>query len=118
LPHERWLAKRAGLSASDLLASSPPLATAAMRTAGLDAESGFWFVLQPVNLHIARDHLVLADPSQLALSEPDARILFNLIQPLLEEAGHTLLYGDAQTWFIRADAWHALQTATPNAASG
>lgn len=118
LPHERRLAQLAGLPESDLLASSPPLATAAMRTADLNGENGFWFVLQPVNFHIARDHLVLADPSQLALSEPDARILFDLIQPLLEEAGHRPLYGDAQTWFIRADAWHELKTATPSAASG
>jgi hypothetical protein len=118
LPHERRRAQLAGLPTTDLLASSPPWAGIAMRAAGLRADSGFWFVLQPVNLHIARDHLMLADPRQLALSEADARSLFDIVQPLLAEAGHTVLYGDAQTWFMRADAWHGLQTATPDAACG
>jgi hypothetical protein len=71
-----------------------------------------------VHLHIARDHLVLTDPRQLRLSEPDARALFATVQPLFEEYGHTLLYGDAQHWFVRADEWSDLQTATPDAASG
>lgn len=118
LPHERWLAKLAGLPTTSLETSSPPLATTAMRNLGLQADDGFWFELQPVNFHIARDHLVLADPAQLLLSEAEARTLFDIIQPLLDETGYTLVYGDANTWFMRADDWRDMQTATPYAACG
>lgn len=118
LPHERWLTKLAGLPTGNLEASSPPLATTAMRNVHLTADDGFWFVLQPVNLHIARDHLVLADPAQLQLAESEARTLFEIVQPLLDESGYTLVYGDANTWFMRADDWRDMQTATPYAACG
>lgn len=117
LPHESWLARQYGLSTpSDN--SSPALATSVMRAFDLPAQSGFWFIVQPVHLHIARDHLVLTDPRHLALSEPDSRALFDIVRPLLEETGKTLQYGDAATWFLRADDWHALLTSTPDAASG
>jgi hypothetical protein len=44
--------------------------------------------------------------------------LFDIAQPLFEESGKTLLYGDAQTWFLRAGDWQALQTSSPDAACG
>lgn len=118
LPHERWLAyafhgKDALKRNSDL-----PIAPALMRSFGLDCADGTWFVLQPVHIHIARDHLVLTDPRQLMLSEQDSRALFEIARPLFDEAGKTLLYGNAATWFARADDWADLQTSTPDAASG
>ena len=116
LPHERWLTERYALpAASD---SSPPLATALMQSFGLNADEGTWFILNPVHLHVARDHLVLTDRRQLQLDESDARALFDAAHPLFDEYGFTLLYGDAFHWFMRADDWAALQTATPDAACG
>lgn len=117
LPHEILLAQVLGLGHHDT-ESSPALAAAAMRHFGLSGENGTWFIVQPVHLHIARDHLVLTDPRQLALSGTDARALFDTVKPLFDEYGCTLLYGDAQRWFLRADDWSALHTATPDAASG
>jgi hypothetical protein len=117
LPHEIRLAQLLGLSDRGI-ATSPALAAALMRRFGLQAEGGNWFLVQPVHLHIARDHLVLTDPRQLALSDKEARALFAAVQPLFEEYGHALLFGDANIWFLRADAWSELQTATPDAASG
>ncbi|HTH43799.1 MAG TPA: hypothetical protein VL528_01845 [Oxalicibacterium sp.] len=117
LPHEIRLAQLFGLDNHDT-ESSPAIAAAAMRHLNLAAESGTWFILQPVHLHIARDHLVLSDPRQLGLSDADARALFAAVQPLFEEYGHSLVFGDAGTWFMRSDAWSELQTATPDAASG
>ncbi|WP_353153400.1 hypothetical protein [Herminiimonas fonticola] len=118
LPHEYWLARQFGGPVQPDANTSPALAVKAMQTLALPADTGVWFILQPVHLHIARDHLVLTDPRQLQLSEADARALFALAQALFEESGKTLRYGDAQTWFLRADDWSALQTSTPDAACG
>lgn len=117
LPHELLLAQRFGLqTTSDNC--SPQLAAGVIRMFDLPAQSGFWFIMQPAHLHIARDHLVLTDPRQLNLSEQDARALFDTVQPLFEESNRTLLYGDATTWLLRADDLQTLQTSTPDAASG
>lgn len=118
LPHEVWLAREFGLEDGLKKHGSPPIAPALMSSYGLKPEHGAWFILQPVHIHIARDHLVLTDPRQLALSDQEARALFAIAEPLFAETGKTLLYGDAATWFVRADDWAELQTSTPDAAGG
>lgn len=118
LPHEIWLARRYGLDHPQSGNSSPQLATAMMQGFDLAPDAGYWFQLQPVHIHIARDHLVLTDQRRLDLSEQESQDLFETAKPLFEEAGRTLLYGDANTWFVRADAWAGLLTATPDAACG
>ena len=110
LAHECWLAKT-----SD---RSPPLAQCAMQQLNLNPEKGYWFMLQPASLHIARDHLVLTDLRQLDISEDESRRLFKIAESLCSESGMTLLYGDARNWFLRADHWRELQTCTPDAACG
>jgi hypothetical protein len=117
LPHETWLARQFGLDWQPT-SGSPPLATIAMQAAGLPVAAGHWFMLQPVHIHVARDHLVLTDQRQLIISEEEARALFDTARSLVEESGKTLLYGDAHTWFIRADDWSDLQTSTPDAVCG
>jgi len=118
LPHELWNARRAGLPADPQAGGSPPLAAAALRQHGLTETDGHWFLLRPVHLHIARDHLVLTDWRRLQLTEVPARRLFDTARPLFEAAGKTLRRADADTWFVRADDWSELQTATPDAACG
>jgi len=114
LPHETWLARALGLQD----AGQPAFAGAAMRGYGLAPDGGTWFIVNPVHIEIARTHLMMGDPRQLGLDEPDSRALFDAARPYVEEAGHALLYGDAQTWFLRADDWAGLDTATPDAALG
>ncbi|RZI40988.1 hypothetical protein EGT07_20165 [Herbaspirillum sp. HC18] len=117
LPHESWIAHEFGFDS--VAHGSPPVAEALMREMGLTpAASDAWFILQPVHIHIARDHLVLTDPRQLALDEQDARSLFEIAASLFAETDKQLLYGNAGTWFVRADDWGGLQTSTPDAASG
>jgi hypothetical protein len=118
LPHELWLAREFGIDNRLDHGGSPPLASALLRSYGLAPEPGTWFILQPAHIHIARDHLVLTDPRQLAIREDEARPLFDIAQSLFAETGRPLLYGDAATWFVRADDWAELQTSTPDAAGG
>jgi len=116
LPHEIWLTQT--LARAEAGASSPPIAAALMQSLGLQPQPGIWFVLQPVHIHIARDHLVLTDPRRLELQESESRALFSVAEPLFAETGKPLLYGDAGTWFVQADDWAELLTATPDAAGG
>ncbi|OGB24352.1 MAG: hypothetical protein A3I66_16415 [Burkholderiales bacterium RIFCSPLOWO2_02_FULL_57_36] len=118
LPHETWLARQFGLEESMRKRGSPPVAAAILRAYGLTADAGSWFLLHPVHLQLARDHVLLIDQRQLSLSEQESRALFDAAKPLFDEIGKPLLYGDARTWFVRADNWDDLCTATADAAAG
>jgi hypothetical protein len=117
LPHEYWLADAAGLVDTHR-DNSPAVATQSLARFDVAISEGSWFVVNPVHLHIARDHLVLTDQRRLAMDDDESRQLFAIAQPVFDEYGHTVLYGDATTWFLRADTWHNLRTATPDAACG
>jgi hypothetical protein len=124
LSHETWLSRQFGLTGGTAAEpgspadTSPPAAVAAMASLGLPAAEGHWFIVQATHIHIARDHLVLTDHRQLALDSQESRALFDAAAPLCTELGKTLLYGKPDTWFLRADDWPQLRTATPDAASG
>ena len=115
LPHESWFAEGAGMQDDR---ACPRPASDALRHFGLSSEDGHWFVINPVHLHIARDHLVLTDPRRIGLDESASRALFAAIEPLCRDSGHAICYGDANNWFLRADQWRDLQTATPDASCG
>lgn len=117
LPHELWLA-RATLDKSLSEDNSPPIAARWMEHFGLAPREGLWFVMQPVHIHIARDHLVLTDLRQLMLTDQESKVLFEIAKTLFEEVGKQAIYGSANTWFLRADDWKDLKTSTPDAASG
>ena len=100
---------------------SPPFANAYIKHLIKDeahALEGFWFLVQPVHFHITQHHVILQDPAFLQYSEARAQYLFTQAQSVFAERGFTLLYGDAKHWFLRADDWQNLQTATVEAASG
>lgn len=113
LPHELWLARALGAGGD-----APAFAGGAMRGYGLDPDDGHWFIVHPAHIEIARSHLLLNDVRQLALTEAHSRGLFETARPYFEELGLTLAYGDAATWFLRADDWRGLDTASPDAAAG
>lgn len=113
LPHERWLARFLGGDPA-----RPAFANAAMRGYGLDPAGGNWFIVTPGHIEIARSHLLLNDPSRLALSEAHSRALCDAARPYVEELGMQLVYADAATWFLRADGWRDIDTASPDAAAG
>lgn len=110
LPHETWLARALGLGATGRL----ELAAAAMRGFGLDPDGGSWYIVSPGHIQIARTHLTMADSRQVELADDDSRALFATASALCEEIGHRLRYGDAHTWFLRADDWSGFDTASPD----
>lgn len=114
LPHELWIARALGLAR----ALAPAFGAAAMRGFGLDPGTGTWFVVNPAHIQIAHSHLMLGDVRQLDLRDDEARALFEAARESAEHAGHALVYGDAATWFLRADDWDELNTASPDAAVG
>ena len=119
LPHESWLASEFGLStAMPGSVAAPAFAAAAMAALGVAPDAGIWFMIHPVHIEAGRNKLVLADPRKLDLPDLDARALFNAARPYFDEIGKSLIYGDARTWFMRADDWRELDTASPDASVG
>jgi len=114
LPHELWIARALGL----MRGVEPAVAASAMRGLGLDPQDGTWFVVNPTHIQIARTHLMMGDPRQLDLREDEGRALFDSALINFTEAGYDLRYGSADTWFMRADAWDDLHTASLDAAVG
>jgi len=111
LPHEVWLNEKFKARQYSLLQHYA-------NSFNVDLNPGHWFLLNPVHLHIARNHLVLTDYRRLNLSEPDAHLLFVKAKSLCDEAGVELVFGSATTWFLRADDWADFVTSSPDAACG
>jgi len=111
LPHEAWLNARLETEHQSLLQHYA-------NSLQIDLDPGYWFLLNPVHLHIARNHLVLTDYRQLNLSEQDAHLLFEKAKALCNEVGVELVFGSATTWFLRADEWSDFLTPSPDAACG
>lgn len=118
LPHEYRLAQAWQLPHADKVEGSLGLAAKALQRHDPAADAGTWFLLNPVHMHIARDHLILTDMRRLSMTAEESRALFATARELLEEAGRTLHYCTAHAWLLRADEWAGLHTATPDAACG
>lgn len=89
-----------------------------MQKYGLLPNSGFWFTLYPVHFHVANDHLVLIDQRRTDISPNESLSLFETASALCQEAGKTLVFGDAKTWFLRADDWESMETVSKDMACG
>jgi hypothetical protein len=90
--HLRWLAEQLGLPADCALAAC------SVPTDG--APDAAWRI-DPVHLHVGRDHLVLTDPAQLRLEPAEADALAAAIAPLLAEDALALAAPVAGPWSLR-----------------
>ncbi len=111
LPHEVWLTQY-------LFSNSKLPAHAVMQAIGLAVPSKHCFMLNPVHIHIARDHLILTDARQLEFGEIEARQLFEAAAPYFAEQGLELIYGTPQLWFVAAEKMAELDCASLDAACG
>ncbi|GGC93229.1 hypothetical protein [Undibacterium terreum] len=127
LPHEAVLSgqfasstggNRGSGQVQEFATSGPADTHDKMHALGLNPADGHWFTLSPMHIHIARDHLVLTDQRRLELADVESKALFASALVICNELGKELVYGNATTWFLRADEWAGMQTATPDAACG
>jgi hypothetical protein len=114
LPHEAWLSRTFSLAPD----GSSAFAAASMRGFGLDPAGADWFMVHPAHVEIARSHLMMHDLRRLRLDDAHARALFDVAKAVFDELGHTLVYGDAHTWFMAAGPWTSLKTSSPDLVVG
>ncbi|AOY99331.1 hypothetical protein BKK81_08680 [Cupriavidus sp. USMAHM13] len=113
LPHERWLAGRAGLDTARV--PSAPF----MRLAdGGSADEQAWACLELVHIHAARDHLVLMDPARLGVRASEAEALHRALDALLGESGIRLEALAPGRWYLPEAVFGPLEATTPLRATG
>ena len=71
-----------------------------------------------MHVRIARDHLVLIDPATLGVDEHEARTLFDVAKPLIEDLGLTIQAPQPVRWYVAGPNLGALAGASPLRASG
>lgn len=89
--HERWLHACLGLPAEAALAAAAAID---------DGRAAAAWRLDPVHLHVGRDHLVLTDPSALAVDAADAAALAAAIEPLFADEGLGLDVAAPGRWYL------------------
>jgi len=89
--HVRWLHAHLGLARDDAIAAC---------TAQADRVAGAHWRLDPVHLHLGRDHLVLTDPARLELAAADALELAAAVAPLFADDGLALI-ATGPRWYLR-----------------
>lgn len=89
--HERWLHARLGLPAHTALAAASAIA---------DDRPGADWRVDPVHLHVGRDHLLLTDPRALALDPGEARALADAVAPLFADDGLALDADAGTRWYL------------------
>ena len=95
-PHERALAAAAGWQGAD--GCLPFAAQAAMRD-GIAVDDLAWGLVTPSHWHVGRDHVTLADPAALSLTETESRAAFEAVRELFESEGFRVEWGAPSRWY-------------------
>ncbi|OTP69812.1 regulator [Caballeronia sordidicola] len=124
LPHERWIARQFGVvndssnTSSRQAADEAPLAPYMLLADGGSPGDATWACIEPVHVRIARDHLVLIDPATLGVENEEARTLFDVVKPLIEDLGLTIQAPQPVRWYVTGESLGTLAGASPLRASG
>ncbi|MBY0455387.1 MAG: phosphoglycerate mutase [Burkholderiaceae bacterium] len=113
LPHERALARAAGLplpNADGNIAWAAWHAHQQGQTACAGATDTAWAFVTPCHWHVGTDHITLHDPAELRLTEADSRALLAILAPWFEGDGITLTYEQPTRWLARGDSLAHLPT--------
>ncbi|HEY0857957.1 MAG TPA: hypothetical protein VGE16_12910 [Albitalea sp.] len=114
-PHERALADAWGWQGND---GALPFAAHAAALDGIATGGQAWGLLTPVHWHVGREHISLADPGELKLSEEDSRRFLDAIRFLFESEGWTLTYGASTRWYAAHESLDGLPCASIDRVNG
>src|SRR3990167_4278670 len=111
-PHERALARALGLPSAP---GCIPWAAHHLHQQGRhdEAAQDAWAFVTPCHWEVRTDHVTLADPAQLQLTEDDSRALLALMAPWFEGDGITLQYDQPTRWLAHGELLADLLTASP-----
>ncbi len=107
-PHERALAAAWGWQGGD---GTWPFAAHAAALDGVAVGEQAWGLVTPAHWHVGRDHVTLADPEALQLSEAESRAGFEAVRGLFESEGFTLVWGAPSRWYAAHESLAGLPCA-------
>jgi hypothetical protein len=108
-PHEQVLAQSWGWQAED---GALPWAALHAHDDGVATRGLAWGELTPVHWHVGRDHITLADPLALKLTEAESRSFLEAITQLFASEGWQLAFGAATRWYAAHDTLAGLPCAS------
>lgn len=109
-PHERIWAQAHGWEAGEN--SLIPLAAHQAGLDGLEVGREAWGLFTPCHWLMGHDHLTLLHPDELALTEGEAREIFEAVAPLFEDEGWRLRWGTSMRWYVSHESLADLPTAS------
>ena len=107
-PHERAMAAAWGWHGAD---GGLPFAARSAAADGIDVGTAAWGLLTPAHWHLARDHVSLADPLALNLTEAESRAAFEAVRPLFDSEGLRIEWGAPLRWYVAHDTLAGLPCA-------
>ena len=112
-PHERALARHLGLAAGPA-GTTPWAAWHRLQTpAHVPTDHGLaWAFITPCQWQADANHVLLADPARLQLTENDSRALMAILAPWFAEDGITLVYDQPTRWLAHGTVFDGLATAS------
>ncbi len=108
-PHEMALATAWGWPAVDGVL---PWAAHQAQLDGINVGQSAWGLLTPAHWHVGRDHITMADPQALKLSDAESKDLMTALQPLFADDGWTLHWGAAERWYASHPSFADLRCAS------
>ncbi|WP_404302024.1 phosphoglycerate mutase [Alicycliphilus denitrificans] len=110
-PHERALARHLGLPAGQE-GRIPWAAWHRQQMQPQAAQDAAWAFITPCQWQAGANHVLLADPALLRLTEADSRALLEILAPWFAEDGITLIYDQPTRWLARGAVFDGLATAS------
>ena len=108
-PHDRALAAAAGWHGAD---GCLPFAAQAAAGDGIAVGELAWGLVTPVHWHVGRDHVTLADPAALNLTETESRAAFDAVRGLFESEGLRFEWGAPSRWYAAHESLAGLPCAS------
>jgi hypothetical protein len=110
-PHERALAKAAGLWTDD--GKTPWAAHELSEKQAFGYQAGqAWAQITPCFWHVGVDQIQMLHPDALHLSEEDSRTVLEAVRPYFAEDGITLHYDSPTRWYAQSSLFDGLATAS------